>query len=300
MKKHKKQSDQAVSSVDRVFEEHRRALLRSQFKKMRFRIFLAAMLSGFLLIFAVYLSSDRSKIQGIRIRGNRWLQEDEILKLTGINENSRSLFLFESLIRQTAQNHPLIDSISIHQNDAGVVEIEVEEKQLVGYRYLTIPEILTAEGELIEMTDELSFLLSRLPLIIGFDAALTEEEMEKGELSQIQQLAKALKKVNPEKIEMISEIHQISFSYDDCAILCIMQDGNEVYGSFYSISVLNRYNEVASALPQKKNCIYIDEMSGNPYTSLCPEEQAQKEAEEAENAEEKAQSEENSGQNQED
>lgn len=289
MKKRKKQDEAPVSSVDRVFERHRKAAKLAQFKKARLRIFFAAIATGFLLIFGIYLSSDRSKISGIRISGNRWLSDDAILELIGINENSRSLFLFESLLQRAARQHPLIESITVHENAAGVVEITVTEKGLVGYRYLDKPEILTKEGELIEMSDDLSFLLNRLPLIVGFDGALEAEEEEEGELPLIQQLAKAMKNVDAEKIEMISEIHQVAFSYDDRAILCIMQDGNEVYGSFYSIDMLNSYNQVASALPQKKNCIYIDEMTGNPYTSLCPEELAEKEKEEAENSAEEGQ-----------
>lgn len=275
-----------LSSVDQVFEKHKKANQRAYFKRSKRRLFLAAMGCGFLLIFTFYLASDQSKIKGIRIVGNRWLSDEEIMTLTGINDQSRSLFLFESLIQRSALQHPLIESIKIQERGTGIVDIEVVEKQLVGYRYLSVPELVTSEGDLIEMTDEMFSLITQLPLIVGFsDEPVINLETEEVTPSLLAQLAKALKAVDPAKISLISEIHQYAYSYDQNGILCIMQDGNEVYGSLYSIDMLNDYNRVASALPQKKNCIYIDEMSGNPYTSLCPEELMQQEEEEAKNEE---------------
>lgn len=284
-----KKGKEELSSVDQVFERHKKVTLNSQFKRSKSRLFLAAMITGMVLIFTVYLLSDQSKIAGVQVEGNQYLSTQEIMSITGINENSRSLFVFESLIQNTAKKHPLIQDVTIKEDAQGVIQILVTEKELVGYHYLSNPQILTKEGELIEMSDDLMFLITRIPLIVGFNA--NGSETEENELSLLQRLAKAMKAVDSSKIQMISEIHQYSYSYDENGILCRMQDGNRVYGSFYSIGVLNDYNKIASALPQKKNCVYIDEMTKNPYTSLCPEEQQaleeqQKEQEEKEKNEE--------------
>lgn len=286
-----KKGKEELSSVDQVFERHKKVTLNSQFKRSKSRLFMAAIITGMILIFSVYLSSNQSKIAGVQVTGNHYLSTQEIMQITGLNENSRSLFVFESLIQNTAKKHPLIQAISIKEDADGVILIHVTEKDLVGYHYMSTPQILTKEGELIEMSDDLMFLITRIPLIVGFNSDNTETE--ENELSLLQRLAKAMKDVDSSKIQMISEIHQYSYSYDENGILCMMQDGNRVYGSFYSIGVLNDYNKIASALPQKKNCVYIDEMTKNPYTSLCPEEQEaleqqQKEEEEqAKNEEEK-------------
>lgn len=254
---------QIESSVERVFEEHRAKQIKKDFRKKKRKIFLLACLFGFLSAFLIYFVSDASKIKGIEVEGNHWLSDDKIIELSGLSENSNSLLIFDLLIQKNLSKEPLITSSSVSLSNQGIVTIEVKEKELIGYRYLDKPEMITKDGTLIEMSNEYASFLSRIPLITGFydeDGAL------------IQKLAKAFSEVDQKKVEQIAEIHQVTYSYDEYGIQCIMQDGNEIYGSFYSMEMLNSYNEVVSALKGKKSCIYIDEMSGNPYTSLCPDE----------------------------
>lgn len=266
---------QIESSVERVFEEHRAKQIKKDFRKKKRKIFLLACLFGFLSAFLIYFVSDASKIKGIEVEGNHWLSDDKIIELSGLSENSNSLLIFDLLIQKNLRKEPLITSSSVSLSNQGIVTIEVKEKELIGYRYLDKPEMITKDGTLIEMSNEYASFLSRIPLITGFydeDGAL------------IQKLAKAFSEVDQKKVEQIAEIHQVTYSYDEYGIQCIMQDGNEIYGSFYSMEMLNSYNEVVSALKGKKSCIYIDEMSGNPYTSLCPDEL--KELENQENSDE--------------
>lgn len=266
---------QIESSVERVFEEHRAKQIKKDFRKKKRKIFLLACLFGFLSAFLIYFVSDASKIKGIEVEGNHWLSDDKIIELSGLSENSNSLLIFDLLIQKNLSKEPLITSSSVSLSNQGIVTIEVKEKELIGYRYLDKPEMITKDGTLIEMSNEYASFLSRIPLITGFydeDGAL------------IQKLAKAFSEVDQKKVEQIAEIHQVTYSYDEYGIQCIMQDGNEIYGSFYSMEMLNSYNEVVSALKGKKSCIYIDEMSGNPYTSLCPDEL--KELENQENSDE--------------
>lgn len=258
-----KTKDVQRDSVERVFEEHRQKQIRKDFKKKKRKLFLLGCLLGTLTAFIIYFFSDYSKIKGIEVVGNNWLSDDKVIELSGLNENSRSLLLFDFIVQNRLSQEPLIESSSLSLNDQGIVTLEIKEKELIGYRYLDKPEMITKEGTLIEMGSEYISFLSRIPLITGF---YDEED------DLILKLAKAFATVDQKKIEQIAEIHQVTYSYDDYGILCIMQDGNQIYGSFYSMEMLNSYNEVVSALKGKKSCIYIDEMSGNPYTSLCPDE----------------------------
>ena len=258
--------------VDQVFQKQKRISGALRFKQNRFRLFFSAIFSGLILIFAFYLFSDFSKIKGVQINGNYYITDKEIMKIVGIDKNTRSLFLFEGLIQRFGQKHPLIQDLSLMELADGSVKIDVIEKQPVGYRYVTKPQILTSNGELIEMDKELEFLILQVPLIVGFES---EDDLS------LKMLAKALASIDPNKIEFISEVHQYSYSYDGNGIRCVMRDGNEVFGSFYSILVINEYNQIASVLPSERVCIFIDEMSLNPYTSFCPDEQTPLEAENA-------------------
>lgn len=270
-----KNKDIQIDSVERVFEEHRQKQARKDFKKKKRKIFLLACFFGLVCSFFIYFISDASKIKGIEVEGNHWLSSERIIELSGLSENSRNLAVFSLLVENKINKEPLIQSSSISFNDQGIVTIEIQEKEVIGYRYLDKPEMITKEGSLVEMSNEYTSFLSKIPLVTGF---YDEEDI------LIQKLAKAFATVDQKKIEQIAEIHQVNYSYDEYGILCIMQDGNKVYGSFYSMEMLNSYNEVVSALKGKKSCIYIDEMSGNPYTSLCPEElEAEKNQENYEN-----------------
>ena len=70
----------------------------------------------------------------------------------------------------------------------------------------------------------------------------------------------------------ISEIHRYPFSYDENMLEVIMRDGNYLYLSYYSLSMLNEYYTIASGITvtEDKACIFLDEMTNSGYTSECP------------------------------
>lgn len=276
----KTQTNDAIQSneVEIVFSEHRKQRKQEQFNRQKPRLFFFSFLILIISLFGFYLLSDYSKVQRIIIEGNYLLSNEEIQELTDISYDDIWLFVNQSKINEIGQKNPLIDEITIEKKPQCLLVLHVKEKKVIGYRYLDYPELITDEGECIPLEDNQNHLLSRLPLIVGFNQMLTEEELNSDEPTLIKKLAKAMSAVDSIRIEMIAEIHQYEYSYDQNGILCIMQDGNEIYGSMYSMEMLNSYNQVASALVKKKNCIYIDEMSGNPYVSLCPEEQEALEA----------------------
>jgi len=270
--------------IEIVFSEHRKLRKQEQFNKKKPKLFFFAILIFIVISFFLYFVSDFSKIKGITVNGNYLFTEQDIMDLTKINHDDIWLFLRQSQLNKLCEENPLIESITLEKNVDHTVNLIVKEKKMIGYRYLDIPELISSAGECIPLKENQNHLISRLPLIVGFNQTLTEEEQIAGEPSLIEKLAKAMSSVDSIRIEMIAEIHQFAYSYDQNGILCIMQDGNKVYGSMYSMEMLNSYNQVASALVKKQNCIYIDEMSGNPYVSLCPEEiealEAMKEKEE--------------------
>ncbi len=247
------------STVDEVFEKHRFDVLRGRFLSNKMKVFVLAVITGFALIAAGFLLSSASKVRGIQVEGNYFLSEQQVLELSGITENSRYLFVFDSVAQDRLIASPLIESADVTVRKDGSVLIEVNEKVVLGYRYKKYPELVFADGTLLELSNEYSSLYAQVPLIVGFN-----DEMD--------DFAEAFKNIPQKRIASISEIHRYEYTYDPNGLEFVMKDGNRFFASFYSCDVLNQYNGVASALSEKNVCLYADENSGNVYKSLCPEE----------------------------
>ena len=268
-----KKKKENQSTVDEVFEKHRSDVRRNRFLTNKVKVFVLAVFTGFVLITFGFLLSPASKVRGFDIEGNYFLHEDDVLELSGISSESRYLFVFDSVAENRLLSSPLIQSAQVSVRNDGTVDIVIEEKVILGYRYKTYPELVFQDGTLMELSNDYSYLYSQIPLIVGFN-----EEMG--------DFAKAFENIPQKRIASISEIHRYAYSYDPNGLEFVMKDGNRFFASFYSVDVINQYNGVASALTEKKVCLYADENSGNVYKSLCPEEQAALEAENLENPEE--------------
>ena len=258
------------TGVDQVFEAHRSSVLKNRFLTNKVKVFVLAVFTGFVLIATGFLISPASKVKGFEISGNYFLSAEEIKEYAHLDEDSRYLFVFDSIVEKRLLESPLIESAEVKVRNDGVVRIEVKEKLIIGYRYKTYPELIFQDGTLMELTNEYAYLYAEVPLIVGFDEDVTS-------------FAKAFKNVPQKRIASISEIHRYEYTYDENGLEFVMKDGNRFFASFYSADVINQYNGVASALTEKNVCLYADENSGNVYKSLCPEEAAALEA--LENAE---------------
>ena len=261
-----------TDTVEEVFEKHRFAALKARFMTNKMEVFVLAIISGFVLIVAGFLLSPASRVRGFLIEGNYFLSDQEILKLSGISDQSRYLFLFDSLTADRLTSSPLIQDADVKVKNDGTVAISVSEKVILGYRYKTYPELIFQDGTTMELSNEYAYLYAEVPLIVGFNEDIAD-------------FAKAFEKVPQKRIASISEIHRYEYSYDPNGLEFVMKDGNRFFASFYSAEVINQYNGVASALSEKSVCLYADENSGNVYKSLCPEEVLLLEQMEAENLE---------------
>ncbi len=284
--------------VETVIEEHKKHKNLFKFNYYRFQIFLIALCSGFILIFCIYLLSDESKINGITINNNYYLSDQEVISLLNIDEDTRRLFLFERNSIKNLLAHPLIEVANLEINNQGTVVVDIVEKRIVGYRYNEQPELITNEGELISLDENLMYLIAMLPMVTGFEMLPVKNDENHDAYEEAQTnfhlLTSELGKISVANTEQISEIRQYAYSYDEYGVLCVMKDGNYVYTSLDAIDVLKNYNSVASYLTDSKNCLYVDEISKNISKQLCPEEKAIEEALAEENGQNNDENEDNS------
>ncbi len=265
-----------IEHVENVISDHKKNKKTNEFKVYQFQVYLVALFSGFILLFCLYMVSDLSKLKGYIIEGNYYVDDETIVDLLGIDNNNTRLFVFENRLENILNTHALIESTDISIDNQGILTIHITEKKIVGYRYIDEPELISRSGELIDMQQEFVQLVSMLPLIEGFEMlpVKTDDNFDDYELAQTSYylLMENLGDLSVSNIEQISEIHQYKYSYDDYGVLCVMKDGNYVYTSLDALSMLEKYNSVASHLPDKKNCLYVDEITQNVSHQLCPEE----------------------------
>lgn len=245
------------SSVDLVFEKQKQATQKAKMRRFKRRLFLLTSSLCILALIGLYFFSDISKVRKITISGNHYLSSEYIQKLSGINEESRYLLVFEPFSKTSLKKDPLIQDAQIKHLGNGIIQIIVTEEKAIGYRYTKQPEIILANNTIVKMEDQYAEVLAYLPLIVGFEK---EEELTK--------LIRAFELVEMNTIGMISEIHPFQESYDSNKIRFIMRDGKRVFSGFFTLEILNSYPDYGSISINR--CIYIDEMSKVPYSSLCP------------------------------
>ena len=263
------------SSIDNVFEKHRFQIKLNKYNKNKLKVFSLGIVSSLIFIVCIYFLLPISNIKGFSINGNYFIDEDYIVEKAGISEDSKYLLIFNSLIENKLKEIELIDDVIIEITKDKIVNITISEKLVVGYRFdEKFPQIVVADGTLIEIQDYYTNIISKIPLIVDFQ-------------DDIVRFAQSFVDVEQNMIEGISEIQRHEYSFDANGIQCFMKDGNRLFMSYYSAELLNKYNGISSATETENACIYIDEYSENAYTSLCPEQQAalDKELEDALNGE---------------
>ncbi len=246
--------------VEEIFRERERKRDTENMERSRPALFAWALVLSVFLIVLVYYLSPGSCVHAVSISGYNYLSESYVQELAGISTDSRIFLVFPGRTAAKLEEDSLIADASVQILADNVVKITITEEQPIGYRYSgDEPTILLLNGSEVTLTSELMSLISRVPYIEGF----TEEE-------QTHLLCTAFENVDPAMIEEISEIHQYSLPYDDEAMELQMRDGMIIFASYYSLDVLNSYNEIASVVNSTDNCIYAEQGMKYAYEKACP------------------------------
>ena len=237
--------------------------------KPKFRYFLIGILIGIVIISIVYLLSNKSNIQGITIKDNVYLKDEEIIKISGLNDDDKYIFVNASKIENAIKDNPLVDSCTVTKCDDQSIEISVVEKKIIGYTYEDNENVLVLENDYrIPLDKNNLHLIGKAPLIEGF---------QKDDILLIE---RNLADVDYRMINEVSEIHLFpGLKFQNHEL--IMRDGNYIFTSVYGLDVLNKYYDIVSSYEADGNkCYYVEDISGNVYISACPWETVEEETQE--------------------
>ena len=221
------------------------------------------------VIAAVYFLSDVSNIYHVSVEGNYYLSREDILKQSGLDDHSKYLFTIPFIVEKRIKENNIIEDCKVSLMDNRLVRIEVKEKKIVGYALENgLYVLVMSDGERSGLNNDNLYLISKIPLIEGFD----EEELR--------QIEKKLGECDREIINQISEIHKFpQLKYQNLEL--VMVDGNFIFTSVYGLNILEKYYDIESSyVSDRKQCYYFEDISGNAYTSACPWEEVEEAVEE--------------------
>lgn len=241
-------------------KKRKKARLKTRFLAIKNRLFILGIVFGILITAVLYLMLPSSEVFKVVVKGNEYLKDDYYINLSKIKDGDKFLLVNLNKVKNQISSSSIVDSVTVKRNNYNLIEINVKEKEIIGYTYEVEPKILLSDGSTINLENDYLNVIASVPLIEGYD--------EEG----LKLIAIGFKKLDQKMIGEISEIHRYPFSYDENMLEVIMRDGNYLYLSYYSLSMLNEYYTIASGITvtEDKACIFLDEMTNSGYTSECP------------------------------
>lgn len=205
-----------------------------------------------LLLTVIYFQSPLSDVKNIRIEGNRYVTNEQIIEVSQLNDRTSFWNIDRQKIEENLKSIIEISEVKVKRKFPNTVEINVKEYTRVAYlteesKYFPI----LASGEILE--EALSLFPSDAPLLIGF--------YSENELSE---MAAELSVLPESLIHRISEIYFTPVETDPLRITLYMNDGFQVSSTIRGFSEkIAAYPAIVRELdPSIKGVIH---MRMNPY-----------------------------------
>lgn len=246
--------------VINLINERRARLDNKSFEDSRAMLFAWSLVCAVALICLSYFALPISKVKAVSVVGNNYLDKQYIEKISKVTYNSRYFLSLPSFIERRIEKDPLVKNARVTLLPNHIVQIQVEEKEPVGYRYSeTGPKLLMATGEEIGLTSDYMPMIARLPFVDGFT---TDEQTHK--------LTTALSSVNRNMIDEMAEIRQYTLDYDDETLQIQMRDGGYFFTSYYSIETVNAYYDIYVRMNDRNHCFYAESGKSIVSERACP------------------------------
>ena len=244
-------------------DNNKQTTIKQSNKGLKDNIFIYSFICGVIVLLAFVLFllfSDESKIFDITVSGNHYYDDQDVEKIGDINSNYFLNVPF--LIENKLKKHPLIEDAKVSFLDGKIVNIDIKEKKLVGYKLNEEGsfEILTVDNIFYPLKDSEIYLISNVPLL-----DITNEE-------NLKKFCKNMNELEPDIIRQISEINSYPFSYDPDMFEFVMSDGNYCFVSLNDIDKIVEYYSISFNIDQDVGhaCIYIGDFTISAYSSTCP------------------------------
>jgi len=212
------------------------------------------------LLTVVYLGSNNSKVKAIIISGNKILTQEDLIKTSNLSYNEIYLMQFASMIEKRLLNDTLINDAKVEMLRNNTISIKITEKKVLALHILPTNTLVLADGSQVPMKTQFDDAVTQKPILFGFE-----------DNESLKLFADAFKGISESAMMNVSEIHQESTSYDKMHIKIVMQDGNKIYSSLKTVSLLEDYPKILNQLKVTNSCITFDEMTKTAFSQVCIE-----------------------------
>ena len=143
---------------------------KTVFTAIKNSCFLIGIFLGLICMVTLYFVSDRSDIYHISVEGNVYLKDSDILKICGLDEDGKYLFVFPKSRERKLLSSPYIEEAKVEALDDRLVKVTVKENKQVAYLFEDgESKILLENGERVVLDSSNYYLIEKLPLLEGYD-----------------------------------------------------------------------------------------------------------------------------------
>ena len=254
-----KEEFEVPDSVQEIFDDRKNKKVTNIFRQTKSNTIRLGLFIATIILLALYYAMPVSRVKGINITGNVYLPDSYVTEASGVTKDDIFYFKIPILIEQKVNSNPFIKDSTVTLETGNVIQIDIEEKKIVGYRYDEEPILLMSDNTQAPMESKFLDIISRVPLIDGFESE-----------DQTRMLSTAFKEVDRSIIEDMSEINQYDLGYDSQGICILMRNGGYFIANYRSLPMVNKYYEIYNYLKDKNQCIYADDSQDTAYAKACP------------------------------
>jgi cell division protein FtsQ len=233
---------QIVSIEDRVPK-----LKQARKKKANRRLIFYLSIFFFLISIVVYLQSPLSHVRNIQVTGNTSLDEDEVIKQSGVKPGTNIWTINKTKIIREIGENPVIESAAVSRKLPWTVQIKLKEYDRVGY--------MKKEGYFHPVIGNGTLLALKQKTVHG-DAPVLAGFKDN---DYLRKMTKELEKLPKSIFNVISEIHWKPGKENKNKIILYMNDGFIVDATMRDFAKkMQVYPSVVSQLePDSKGIIHI-------------------------------------------
>ncbi|NLZ75227.1 MAG: FtsQ-type POTRA domain-containing protein [Erysipelotrichia bacterium] len=199
--------------------------------------------------FTLYYMSDLARIKSIKIVNNEFVSENYIRSILDFEINDSLITLFPKFKEKDLKKNKMFKDIKITIAKNNCVIVSIKENRIIGH-FISADKtsFVLGDGTIIDFKAQYIDNLALIPLFVDID------------LEKIKTIAIEFNKLSFDTLSRISEVHNLSFTYDNNMVKLVMDEGFYVCSSIKGLPYVDNYAEIIAFEDKAKNkCILIIE-----------------------------------------
>lgn len=203
----------------------------------------------FAACFTLYYMSDLARIRSVKIINNEFISENYIKSILDFEINDSLITLFPKFKERKLKENKIFKDIKIKIEANNCVVVSVKENRIVGH-FISEGKtsFILGDGTVIDFKAQYIDNLALIPLFVDI------------ELEKIKTIAIEFNKLSFDTLSRISEVHNLSFTYDNNMVKLVMDEGFYVCSSIKGLPYVDNYADIIAFEDKVENkCILIIE-----------------------------------------